>query len=361
MALDAAAGARARDPPDDPEMPAGSPRRCCRPAGPRVARGAARTLELDATFTFSAREVLQRKDFETMTIEELAAGEAADRRRCGCRSPRCATRRSSADARGQRVDLRATLPARPAPRAPRSPAARSPPRVRRTPPLVVLCDISGSMSRYSRMFLHFLHAITNDRDRVHTCCCSARGSPTSRGTSGIATSTSRSRGVAAAVADWSGGTRIGVCIKEFNLRWSRRVLGQNAVVLLISDGLDARRRRRTSAAQMERLHKSLPAADLAEPAAALRGLRAAAGRRARDAAARRRFPAGAQSRQPRRPDPRARAARVARPWRAHRHGRRRQRRSTRSTTGACPVEMTSTRTIAAPASGCGPRSTTRRC
>ena len=100
-----------------------------------------------------------------MTVDELAA---AKRMLATLRLPlpEVPTRRSRPSARGHRVDLRATLR-----RATGAAGALAPlrfrARVRRTPPLVVLCDISGSMDRYSRMLLHFLHAITNDRDRVH--------------------------------------------------------------------------------------------------------------------------------------------------------------------------------------------------
>jgi uncharacterized protein with von Willebrand factor type A (vWA) domain len=118
----------------------------------------------------------------------------------------------------------------------------------------VLCDISGSMSRYSRMFLHFLHAITNDRDRVHTFVFGTRLTNITRHLRHRDVDVALA-GVAAAVADWSGGTRIGASIKEFNLRWSRRVLGQNAVLLLITDGLD-RDLGKDLGPEMERLHKS---------------------------------------------------------------------------------------------------------
>jgi uncharacterized protein with von Willebrand factor type A (vWA) domain len=110
------------------------------------------------------------------------------------------------------------------------------------------------MSRYSRMFLHFLHALTNDRDRVHTFVFGTRLTNITRYLRHRDVDVALS-GVAQAVADWSGGTRIGACLKEFNLRWSRRVLGQNAVVLLISDGLDRDLGAELTEA-MERLHKS---------------------------------------------------------------------------------------------------------
>ncbi|MGE0725278.1 MAG: VWA domain-containing protein, partial [Alphaproteobacteria bacterium] len=122
-------------------------------------------IQLDATMTWSDRELLQTMDFEAMSNDEVARAKAAIAR---MRLPimDVPTRRFRPDARGARADLRATLRA-----ALRSGGATIPlrwrERRRRHPPLVVLCDISGSMSRYSRMLLHFLHALTNDRDRVH--------------------------------------------------------------------------------------------------------------------------------------------------------------------------------------------------
>jgi hypothetical protein len=209
-------------------------------------------IELDAAFTVSEREVLQRADFETMTKEELAQ---AKRLIAGLRLPipEVRTRRLVANPRGRLADMRATMRASLRSGADIIPLRRRSPDVRH-PPLVVLCDISGSMSRYSRMFLHFLHAITNDRDRVHTFVFGTRLTNITRHLRHRDVDVALS-GVAAAVADWSGGTRIGTSIKEFNLRWSRRVLGQNAVVLLITDGLD-RDLGKDLGVEMERLHKS---------------------------------------------------------------------------------------------------------
>src|SRR5207244_11693589 len=109
---------------------------------------------------------------------------------------------------------------------------------RRRPPLVVLCDISGSMDRYSRMLLFFLHAITNDRDRVHTLLFGTRLTNITRHLKQRDVDVALAR-VSAAVSDWAGGTRIGACLQEFNRGWSRRLLAQGAIVLLISDGLDS--------------------------------------------------------------------------------------------------------------------------
>ena len=160
------------------------------------------------------------------------------------------------------------------------------------PPLVVLCDISGSMNPYSRMFLHFLHAITNDRDRVTVFVFGTRLTNITRQL--------RHRDVDVAMAQ--GGRRDqGLVGRHAHRRVPARVQlqagrgacsAQNACVLLVSDGLD-REAGEGLGEEMERLAKSLPLPGVAEPAAALRQVRGAAGRRARHAAARRPLPAGA--------------------------------------------------------------------
>jgi uncharacterized protein with von Willebrand factor type A (vWA) domain len=127
-------------------------------------------------------------------------------------------------------------------------------RRRRRPPLVVLCDISGSMDRYARMLLFFLHAITNDRDRVHTLLFGTRLTNITRHLKQRDVDVAIAR-VAASVSDWAGGTRIGSCLADFNRRWSRRLLAQGAIVLLITDGLDSDVGEGLSC-EMERLAKS---------------------------------------------------------------------------------------------------------
>jgi uncharacterized protein with von Willebrand factor type A (vWA) domain len=208
--------------------------------------------QLDASLSFSAREVLQHADFETMTAEEIAQ---AKKMLANLRLPipEIRTRRFSPDPDGARVDLRASLRASLRNGAQVITLRRRSPQ-RRHPPLVVMCDVSGSMNRYSRMFLHFLHAITNDRDRVTSFVFGTRLTNISRYLRHRDVDVAMS-GVADAIADWSGGTRIGNCLREFNLRWSRRVLGQNAVVLMISDGLDGDVGEGL-AREMERMHKS---------------------------------------------------------------------------------------------------------
>ncbi|HUA54350.1 MAG TPA: VWA domain-containing protein [Candidatus Sulfotelmatobacter sp.] len=192
-------------------------------------------IQLDASLTWSDRELLQDKDFDQMTTAELRQARAMIAR-LRYAFPETRTRRFQPDQTGRRPDPRATMRA-----TLRSGGDLVPLRFRteryRPPPLVVLCDISGSMGRYSRLLLHFVHALTNDRRRVSTFLFGTRLTNITRAL--------RHRDVdvavaqaAAQVTDWSGGTRIGRCLHEFNQLWSRRVLGQGAILLLISDGLD---------------------------------------------------------------------------------------------------------------------------
>ena len=207
---------------------------------------------IDATFTFSPREVLQSKDFESMSASEHAEVKAMIAR-LRLPLPELPIRRTSPAERGTEVDLRATLRAMVSARGAVVPLAWRR-RRRRPPPLVVLCDISGSMDRYARMLLFIRHAITNDRDRVHTLLFGTRLTNITRHLRRRDVDIALAR-VSAAVSDWAGGTRIGACLGEFNRRWSRRLLAQGAVVLLISDGLDSDVGHGL-AEEMERLAKS---------------------------------------------------------------------------------------------------------
>ncbi len=110
------------------------------------------------------------------------------------------------------------------------------------------------MHRYSRLFLHFMHAVTNDRDRVHTFLFGTRLTNVTRYLRHKDVDIALDK-VTEAVEDWSGGTRIGQCLAEFNRDWSRRVLGQGAIVIFISDGLD-RDAGEGLGKEMDRLHKS---------------------------------------------------------------------------------------------------------
>ncbi|UWQ80587.1 VWA domain-containing protein [Leisingera sp. S132] len=214
------------DPPDVPEA---------EPEGTEI--------EIDASRTMSAEERLRTLDFEQMSTAEIAA---AKRILAQLKLPvtPIQSRRLMAAPRGHRADWRKTLRNAARQGGDLQQIARAKRRIR-WPNLVVLCDISGSMSQYSRIILHFLHAAANARGksggqgwaRVHGFTFGTRLTNITRHL--------QQRDVDAALAaagaeaqDWEGGTRIGDCLHAFNRDWSRRVMGQGAVVLLITDGLD---------------------------------------------------------------------------------------------------------------------------
>lgn len=209
-------------------------------------------VEIDARLTFSSREILQRMDFDTMSAAELAEARRmiAELR---LPLPMVRTRRLERSRSGRRIDLRATLKDSLRGGGDIISLVRTAPR-KLHPPLVILCDISGSMNPYARMFLHFLHAITNDRDRVAVFVFGTRLTNITRQLRHRDVDVAMAK-VADAIRDWSGGTRIGASLREFNYRWGRRVLGQNACVLLVSDGLD-REAGEGLGEEMERLSRS---------------------------------------------------------------------------------------------------------
>ncbi|MEL7098982.1 MAG: VWA domain-containing protein [Pseudomonadota bacterium] len=212
-------------------------------------------IDIDASQTMSREERLKSLDFEQMSTAEIAeAKRMLARMRLPVKPLR--TRRLAASLRG-RVDPARTIRAAMRRGGEISNLALAAPR-ERWPNLVVLCDISGSMSQYSRMVLHFLHAVSNAKGagwaKVHAFTFGTRLTNITRHLD--------HRDVDAALAaagaeaqDWEGGTRIGACLEAFNRDWSRRVLGQGAVVLLITDGLD-RGVPEALAKQADRLHLS---------------------------------------------------------------------------------------------------------
>lgn len=208
-------------------------------------------IELEGEYTSSAREVLRSKDFEQMSAEEeRQAREAIQRMRMNRLLVRM--RRFKTSPRGV-VDLRATL--RKSMRSGGNMAElKFKARQTREPPLVVLLDISGSMANYSRVFLHFLHALTNDRSRVQVFTFGTRLTNITRELKRRDVDEAMEL-VGSHVNDWSGGTRIGHILREFNVKWSRRVLAQGAHVLLMTDGLD-RDDVEVLEAEMARLHRS---------------------------------------------------------------------------------------------------------
>jgi len=206
----------------------------------------------DAVLTVSDQERLQQMDFEAMGAEEIANAKREIRRLVLPLDLR-RTRRLRPDPLGRTTDLRRTIRASLRSGGEILTIARSR-RVTRPPPLVALCDISGSMARYAQLLLHFLHAVTNDRDRVHVFLFGTRLTNITRQLRHRDPEVAFQM-VAHIVPDWSGGTRIGEALAAFNRRWARRVLGQGAVVLLITDGLD-RDGAAHLAENMDRLHRS---------------------------------------------------------------------------------------------------------
>jgi len=190
-------------------------------------------VRFETQFSFSERERLQQADFETMTTAEYALAKKLAERAPLPVQP-VTRRRHEAAARGA-LDLRRTLQhmaRQPATLAPAFTRARS-----ELPPLVVLLDISGSMERYARLFLHYVHGLTRRYLRVHTFTFGTRLTHITRCLK------HRDPDVALKLADeqvhdWKGGTRIASSLDEFNRRWARRVLGANAAVLLVTDGLE---------------------------------------------------------------------------------------------------------------------------
>jgi uncharacterized protein len=209
-------------------------------------------VDVDARFTFSGKEVLRHKDFAQMSADELSqARRAMDELTLPV--DKVETRRYRTDPKGARIDPRSMMRA-----SLRTGGDLILPKFRSRrevhPPLVVLADISGSMSQYTRIFLHFMHAMMAKRRRVHCFVFGTRLSNITRPLRYRDPDDAIAH-CADAVQDWSGGTRIGETLREFNRHWSRRVLSQGAVVLLITDGLE---REETSGleAEMERLSKS---------------------------------------------------------------------------------------------------------
>ena len=209
-------------------------------------------IEVDARLTISDREVLQKKDFAQMTAAEIAAAKDAIAR-LTLPLDEVRTRRLTQNRRGHLIDIRRTLRASMKAGGAVIDLKYLGPRLKE-PPIVALLDISGSMSEYTRLFLHFLHAVTDARKRVTTFLFGTRLTNVTRAI--------RQRdpdealaACSANVADWSGGTRIASSLRIFNKQWARRVLGQGAVVLLITDGLE-RDADDTLAFEIDRLHRS---------------------------------------------------------------------------------------------------------
>jgi uncharacterized protein with von Willebrand factor type A (vWA) domain len=211
-----------------------------------------RDIEIDARFTVSDRERLQKKDFAQMSAAEIAAAKDAIKRLV-LSLDEVRTRRLRPDRRGLLIDMRRTLRASLKAGGAVIDLKYLGPR-RMPPPVVALIDISGSMSQYTRLFLHFLHAVTDARKRVATFLFGTRLTNVTRALKAKDPDEALAA-CAASVADWSGGTRIASSLQVFNKLWARRVLTQGAIVLLITDGLERDPDDRL-AFEIDRLHRS---------------------------------------------------------------------------------------------------------
>jgi uncharacterized protein with von Willebrand factor type A (vWA) domain len=207
---------------------------------------------LDQSGSYSHREMLRAKDFEQMSLDEQREARQLLLEEILPLRPR-PSRRFKADSLGDRFDLRRSLRLMQRGSSDYIPLARKR-RVTRRPDVILICDISGSMSSYSRMFLHFAHALTQQQPVVHSFVFGTRLTCIShRLATGDVDESLRS--VAGDVKDFDGGTRIAECLRDFNQHWTRRVLARDSRVVLLSDGLE-RDAESDLEFQMTRLHRS---------------------------------------------------------------------------------------------------------
>jgi len=208
--------------------------------------------DIDRAGSYSHREILQQKDFEQMSLQELGEARRLLREQSEIVES-VSSRRFRVSLFGHQYDLR---------RAMRQMLRNSgqvielprKERRRRPPNVVLLCDISGSMSRYSRMFLHFAHTMSTRQRNIHSFVFGTRLTNITRRLADRDVDKAMAQ-LSADVLDWDGGTRIADCIKRFNVEWGRRVLARDALVVLLSDGLE-RDSESDLEFQMQRLQRS---------------------------------------------------------------------------------------------------------
>lgn len=220
--------------------------------GGRKEREETSEVEVDARLTVSDREVLRKKDFAQMTAAEIAEAKLAIAR-LALPLDLVRTRRLRVSRHGHMIDVRRTLRASMKAGGALIDLRYRGPRMRQ-PPIVALLDISGSMGEYTRLFLHFLHAVTDARKRVCSFLFGTRLTNVTRALKAKDPDEALAA-CSASVADWSGGTRIASSLAAFNKQWGRRVLGGGAIVLLITDGLERDPDDRL-AFEIDRLHRS---------------------------------------------------------------------------------------------------------
>ncbi len=209
-------------------------------------------IEIDRSASYSRREILRKKDFEQMSLQEQSEAKHLMREEFDVIKD-IPTRRFRPHSFGHRYDLRRSMQLMMRNSGQLIELAKQKRRMR-PPALVLICDISGSMSGYSRMFLHFAHALGSHRRTVHSFVFGTRLTNITHRLLDKDVDRALAQ-VAEDVQDWDGGTRIADCIERFNVDWGRRVLAGRSVVLLLSDGLE-RDSDSDLEFQMQRLHRS---------------------------------------------------------------------------------------------------------
>ena len=189
---------------------------------------------IDMSQTYSAREVLRQKDFADYTPGEIARARSMMAELSWDPGRRRTRRTQVGD--GDALDWRRTFRDNLKYGGELLELSHRQPR-EKTRPLVLICDVSGSMERYTRLLLHFIHTIAGNIGRVEAFLFATRLTRITRHLNyrGVDEAVNE---VARAVPDWAGGTRIGEAVKTFNYTWARRTLGSGPVVLVISDGWD---------------------------------------------------------------------------------------------------------------------------
>ncbi|ABE63386.1 VWA containing CoxE-like protein [Nitrobacter hamburgensis X14] len=219
---------------------------------PAITSESEASQEQETRLSVSDREVLQERDFAQMSAAEIAEVTQVI---ATMKLPQAElrTRRTRPDHRGLRLDLRRTLRG----------SLRTGGEIvdihrlgliDKPAPIVALLDISGSMSEYTRLFLHFLHAITDARKRVSVFLFGTRLTNVTRALRARDPDEALAA-CSSVVEDWAGGTRIATSLHNFNKLWGRRVLAQGAIVLLITDGLEHEADSKLTF-EMDRLHRS---------------------------------------------------------------------------------------------------------
>ena len=209
-------------------------------------------IEIDRSASYSRRELLRHKDFEQMSLQEQSEAKQLLREEINLIKG-VPTRRFRPHPFGHRYDLRRSMQLMLRNNGQLIELAKKKRRLR-PPALVLICDISGSMSSYSRIFLHFAHALSSHRQTVHSFVFGTRLTNISRRLMDKDVDRALAQ-VSDEVQDWDGGTRIADCLERFNVDWGRRVLSGHSVVILLSDGLE-RDSDSDLEFQMQRLHRT---------------------------------------------------------------------------------------------------------